>query len=214
MAYMKVIIRGTLPGSEVWSCGLAFVSDGMTSAPISQTDMNALATAISAIDVPPSLRTMMSTSAAVIGARVEHRSSGGTLISVGEGARSTPLIGAGQATKPAQCSFVVSLRTPVPGRSGRGRVYWPALGAPMVPTSLRMTMLSVEETIDGFRTYTRAMRTAIDTTLGSGNSVLAVRSERQQTEHWVSVIEGGDVIDTQRRRRDKLVENRVGIIAQ
>lgn len=213
MAFIKVVIRGTLPGSEVWSCGLAFVSDGLTSAPISQTDMNELATDISAIDVPPSLRALMSTSAAVIGARVEQRSAGGQLISVGEGARSTPLVGTGQATKPAQCAMVISLRTPVPGRSGRGRVYWPAIGAAMVPTSLRMTMQTVEESIDAFRTYTRAMRTAIDTTLGSGNSVLAVRSERQQVEHWVSVIEGGDVIDTQRRRRDKLVENRVGIIA-
>lgn len=213
MPYMKVTIRGTLPGSEVWSCSLAFVSDGLTNTPIGQTAMNELATALAALDCGNDLKSTMSSGAAIVSVRVEQRTSGGQLLAVGEGARSTPLTGTGNATKPAQCAVVISLRTPVPGRSGRGRIYWPALGAFMTAATLRMPMASVEAILAGFKTYVGGMKVAINNTLGSGQAVLAVRSETQQTEHWVSVLEAGDIIDTQRRRRDKLVENRAGILA-
>lgn len=213
MAYLKVLIRGTLPGSEVWSCGLAFVSDGLSNAPISQVDMNDLATALAALDCGNALKTMMSSGAAIISVRVEQRTSAGYLLAVGEGARATPLVGLGGASKPAQCAMVFSLRTTVPGRSGRGRIYWPAIGASITPASLRIPMSAVEDALNGFKTYINGMRGAINTALGAGVAVLAVRSERQLTEHWVSVLEAGDIIDTQRRRRDKLVENRVGVPA-
>ncbi|MGK4456075.1 hypothetical protein, partial [Klebsiella pneumoniae] len=72
---------------------------------------------------------LLSTNGSVTGFRVENRGEDEELLNVGEAAYTSPITGTGTASKSPQDAITISLRTSTPGARGRGRIYWPALGA-------------------------------------------------------------------------------------
>lgn len=211
MSYLRVQLRGTLPDGESWSVGVSVFSTALPSTPLSQLDMNTCAAAIGELVLTNALRSLMSTACVWTGVRIEQRTDSGALQTVGEAAKTTPVSGSGNASKPFQTSLVISLRTAVPGRSGRGRIYWPALGASISSTSLRLTGPTPADILDGFNSLFNGIQSAVDVMLGSGTAQIAVRSERLKTENRVNALEVGDILDVQRRRRDKAVETRTSL---
>jgi hypothetical protein len=100
---------------------------------------------------------------------------------------------------PYQCAVTVSLTTAMATRAGRGRFYLPPFSA---------------SSLDGGRLASAAQAdvvaavNAMWAALGGAGLSIQIYS---RTAHTLTAVTGGnvgDVIDTQRRRRNKLLENR------
>jgi hypothetical protein len=103
---------------------------------------------------------------------------------------------------PPQCCVVVSLRTAVFNKSGRGRFYLPAISTDKL-TAGRITGTVVTQIVT-------ASQKMIQSLNGAGYTV-CVYHRGPRTHDNVVTINVGDVMDTQRRRRDKLVEVRTSL---
>lgn len=100
---------------------------------------------------------------------------------------------------PYQCAPVVSFRTALMSRSGRGRIYAPSLAVNQIANG-RMIPAAQAALADG----ALGMLQALD---NAGQAPVIYHRAAGNTTPITS-LDVGDVIDTQRRRRNKLVEAR------
>jgi len=201
---LRVSIVGAMPSGEEWSVNPVYKIGGDFSVPVSSTQANTIALAIAAVAVPTALLALMNTTTTVTGARVEARTYAGALEAQGEAVRASSAVGTASNALPFQSALVCSLRTSRAGASGRGRLYWPATGAPLQSGTLRLSAAAVTSYLSSFKTYLSGISTAIDVTLdGVG---LTVWSRKLLTSTPVNALQVGDVVDTQRRRRDQAIE--------
>lgn len=208
MTHIKVIWKGTMPGGESWSVSAAYIPIGVVTVPQPQAAMNAAATAIANAGLPADILSMLSSACTLTDVRLEQRTATGRLEAVGAGARATAQPGTSGANKPFQVSAVISLRTAVPGRRGRGRMYWPALGIPITTSGLRVQQTDIDAKLAAVKGLLVSTGGRLQTAFGDIPHVLAVYSKVGAMETEVNALEMGDVLDVQRRRRDKAVENR------
>lgn len=202
-AHNVIRILGSLPGGEVWSVNPKFGGtpvEGYEDLLLWAENIEAQIET-GAIGAP--LRNAMSSAAAITGVRVEHIGANGRLAQAAEVTLATPLVGAGSATKPFQTAMVFSLRTGRPGRSSRGRLYWPALGTTISTTTLRLELAVREAYLDAAVDFLTALQTAAP---AGATVALAVVSQTTGVNTAVDQIQVGDILDTQRRRRDSAVE--------
>lgn len=201
---IRCSIFGTLPGGEVWSVNPAY--DITVGGEVSQLELQGAVTAINELTVPAELRILMTSSTAVTGVRLEARTYAGVLEAQAEGLRSGPITGQSNAGMPFQTSLVLSLRTGDPGGSGRGRMYWPATGAVVSAATLRLASTVVGDAITGAKTYLKGIEAAIHANVDESVG-LAVWSRTKGSAALVNKIQAGDILDTQRRRRDSVPES-------
>ncbi|HSR54336.1 MAG TPA: hypothetical protein VLV83_26210, partial [Acidobacteriota bacterium] len=103
------------------------------------------------------------------------------------------------ACLPFQCAVVVSLRTALATRAGRGRMYTPGVAV---------------DQQDGGRLVTAAQTTIADSAkammdaLNGAGLAPVIYHKAAGNFDGVTSLDVGDVIDTQRRRRNKLIEGR------
>lgn len=192
MALYRHLASGITPG-EVWTFSLYTDSQQSLAAAQSQWEL-ALGTlwtgGLDALINPAVVLTSASTAEITVAT--------GNQTTRVEGALNLPGVAAG-AMLPFQCATAVSLRTVFATRRGRGRFFLPplAVGA-----------------IAGGRLTTAAQTTIADKVqemmlfLQSGSQTPVVYSRASRAAITVTSIDVGDVIDTQRRRRNKLVEDR------
>jgi hypothetical protein len=201
---IKVSIQGQLPNGEVWSINPVW---RLNTHPVSVTvtQCQAIVTAVNNIVVPTAVRNIMSSQTTFNGCRVEARAATGELESLAEGVRAAAVAGSGANPHPFQTSLVVSLRSPLAGASGRGRLYLPATGMQIATTSLRPPPADMTSIASGTKTYLAAIQTAVTSQVP--DSILGVWSRTLATVLGVTRIQIGDVLDVQRRRRDSQVEN-------
>lgn len=200
---IRLSILGSALGGEVWSVNPVF--EITTGSEITFFEAQAIVTAVNLVTIPAALRLAMSSTNSVIGCRVEARSQGGTLEALAEGLRPTAVTGTGASPHPPQIAWVVSLRTTEPGASGRGRLYWPANGMTLSPGSLRPSVTDTTSFISAFRDYLALLEAAVDGAIDETVD-LAVWSRTRAALYHVNKVMAGDVLDTQRRRRDQLAE--------
>jgi hypothetical protein len=202
-----VSILGQSPGGEVWSINPVFDPTGEFPGGVDQTALDAATDAIAALNPGTLLLTFLSSALSVTGARVEVRDDGNdALIGTSTQVRSSPLSGSASALRGAQTALVISLRTNTPGGSGRGRIYWPAIGR-SVDSQLRFSSADTLGAATEMRTYLNAMRSALATAFPTIGFDLAVRSRQTHTTPHVNKLQVGNVPDTQRRRRDSMIED-------
>jgi len=201
---IKVSITGAMPSGEVWSINPVWRLNGAPVS-VSAAQCTAIVTAVNAITVPTGVRNMMSVNTTIVGCRVEARDVDGTLDALAEGTRALALTGSGSQGHPFQTSAVVSLRSPLAGASGRGRLYIPATGVAVDLSTLRLTSANVTSYLAGIKSYLGLIESAVTSQVPS--SILAVWSRTLLTTLGVTRIQMGDVLDTQRRRRDAAIEN-------
>lgn len=209
--YMRVQLRGGLPGGEVWSVNPTYAPIQSTWEGISADTMTDVATAIMTATMPTSWRQLLSSQSNWSAVRVELRDElTGDLVNVGEAGAQPPKAGQGNPSKPFQTSCVVSIRTPNAGGRNRGRLYIPAIGATIALTTLRMTEPSIEEVSEESWNFLNEIAALITGALDieGSNAALCVYSSVNRTWNIASYVEAGDVLDVQRRRRDKLMETR------
>lgn len=199
---LRVSIKGTMPGGEAWSINPTYATGVSEFVPFEI--MNELATDIAGLALGAGLQSVMSPTCAMIGARVELRDLDGTLQAVSEANRGSATIGTGTAPHPYQTSAVVSLRSEIAGGSGRGRVYWPATGCAMDANTLRMSAAVQTSFLNAMNAYLASIETVIDEDIPG--SYLCVWSRTKGARYRVTRLTVGDVLDTQRRRRDALRE--------
>ena len=208
--YTRVIISGTSPApGEVWSVGLNFQSEFVDQSLAAHQDAaDAVATRLGALSTGVLLQ-FLSTAGAITRARVESRSQDGTLLQAAESTATLPKAGTGTASKVLQCAAVVSLLTARPGRSYRGRVYWPAWNwtgtSALLFSNTDMTNLA-----NAWRNLAEGIQSDLDTADGAAvTHVPVVWSYKLQTSQPITRYGAGNVPDTQRRRRDSVAETYV-----
>lgn len=212
MAYrphVRVTFNGGMPGGERWSCSLAFGSD--LALPWQPQDPELLTMAEQAQNVWSVFHKSFDAhfSEAVTLQRTDARviDETGRTIRLQQVAPALPVAGQNNPLLPNQCAVVLSLRTATPGARGRGRLYLPALhvGADLngrLAASVRDKIADVAKTmLDGMNTAAETAGYAETNALciASGVGLGSCPDVRQ--------LKVGDVIDTQRRRRDAIVES-------
>lgn len=207
MTYNRIVFQGTIGTAETWSSGFAFAA---ATGPGSYNDYNDLlqwaigiGTFLEADGPGPNIRILMSTSTAITKIRVEDLTSSGALQQAAEH-DVVGVQGFDTARQPPQASLVFSLRTGRPGRSYRGRNYWPAQGAQIGGADLRLGTPSAEDVATDASTLLQSIQTEQPGSLGL---VPVVWSNKLGTGLPVQQVSVGDVVDTQRRRRDKEPEH-------
>jgi hypothetical protein len=207
--YNKVTISGTLPGGEEWSINPNFVGPSGTGGAVTLfSELQQWSDAIAAVGdlgpVPEPIGELISSGASVNTIRVAAYQANGDIITVAETQLGTPGKGTTNVTKPLQTALVVSLLTGRPGRSYNGRLYLPALGAILDTATARVPAFTVQAYLDGAKTMLQSIQTAQPD--GAGMQ-LCVVSHKLEFQTPVTALRIGDVLDTQRRRRESLVEN-------
>lgn len=101
---------------------------------------------------------------------------------------------------PAQCSPCVSLTTAIAGSRARGRMFLPPPDTSVLTTSGRMSAQSRTDLVAALDVFFAAMS-------GNGATCVVVSSVGGvYTTYNVNTIRLGDVLDTQRRRRNSIAE--------
>lgn len=210
MAFARVILSGTLGQSETWSCGLAYRYSVDTTTPWPQNELQDAALRIAAIVPGPDVKQAPSTAVRSTLVRVEQRTDANVLVAAAEAAWTQLGSSGAGASKPPQTAIVFSLRTGIPGARRRGRIYWPALAATINPDSLRLTSTATTAYATQMAAYLDGIETALKEAISPSPSLndfaLAVYSPTDRVCTDVKTIMVGDVLDVQRRRRDKIPE--------
>jgi hypothetical protein len=171
-----------------------------------QATADAATAGLAVVPIPSNLKQCMSNQVFVTGFKLDVRDDvTDALIGTSTNILASPIAGNGTPVLPAQAATVISLRTDSPGASGRGRLYWPAQAITLT-TALRMNVPSPSAIVTDAVTYFHALQAKLgEVYVGIGFN-LAVRSRKNHSTPHVTRIQVGNVIDTQRRRRDNLPE--------
>lgn len=213
MGYVKVTLVGTMGTQEIWNTGACYNIVGIGSHSISfgmaQSIAQRLNSAITTTTMPAPLRTLMSEFVQIAQWRVEGFDDNDVVTGVGVQATSPALNGVNSATKTPQDALVFSLRTDHAGRNGRGRMYWPALGATL-NGEYKLSSPSLATIALGAATLLDLIGNEINAELAANSLTetveLCVRSKTDKASYRVGSIQVGNVLDTQRRRRNRLSE--------
>lgn len=104
--------------------------------------------------------------------------------------------GAGATQSPRDC-LIVGLRTALPTRSGRGRMFWPA------PDATHMTATGLLSGTDA-TTLSNAFGTALTTFKATAAPIMLHRKIHPLTFDLVTYVTVGTVLGSQRRRTNKV----------
>lgn len=208
--YFRLSIGGTIGTYEKWSINPVYDPEGEVPGNAwNQPNAQLMVSAAAAVTVPSRIKQALSAQAAVTSFRLEGRSdTDDSLYGFATAAPGAPVVGTGSALLPPQSAIVVSLITDTPGARGRGRLYFPGFGSQLATTFRLNAPTSADFAADA-KTYLSAIQTAMLAAIGSPPFTglrLAVRSRQSRTTHPVTSLRVGDVLDTQRRRRDRLPE--------
>lgn len=207
VGFFRVIINGTSPApGEVWSVGLSFVGPNTLIPFLDLKDWaTQIATGMSALSGNTCIN-FLSAGGAVTMIRTEQRGeTDDLLIQAAESSLATPKVGAGTANKTLQTSVCFSLITAQPGRSYRGRCYWPAWG--YTPTaSLQFSSGDLTALLTSFEDIVQMIGEKSVIVDPAYQMLLGVRSKLLHETNDVGQIAVGSVPDTQRRRRDAIPE--------
>lgn len=214
MTYLKVSVLGAMSGGEVWSTTACYrffsVFETTLTQQVLESAARRLVTAITDTTLPSNLRALMSSSVTVTGWRITQHGEDEKTISVGEANYAGPISGANPPTKSPQDALVFSLRTGQPGARGRGRMYWPACGASTNPM-FKLSAPSNAKSVNDMATLLDLIGDQLNAELAANSMAatveLAVRSIKNHTSYQVNQLRAGDILDTQRRRRDKFNES-------
>lgn len=158
--------------------------------------------------LPASWRPMMSTATSLTTIRTEYINAAGRLQQVAAWELPTAIAGTGSLTKPPQVALCLSLRTGRPGRSYRGRMYLPALATPL-GSDARVANATCQTIANETAAFLKQLGEAIAAGSAPGGAALGVpqvASAAAGVLTPVTQVQVGDVLDTQRRRRDSLAE--------
>lgn len=210
MAYLRLSVVGTLQGNQTWSFSIA------TNAPASTTAGDVAAYAVQAYTDflsaawntsatgTVALKTLVLSADSVTGVRAYWHANDAGPASITGASTAAAVAGTGISPSPPQCALVASLLTGFSGRSNRGRIYLPYTGGGVAATGrASKDPGQVATTVANWLSLVRTRSLGATATLpivhgvnGNGFPITAVRVD--------------NVVDTQRRRRDKITATATG----
>lgn len=216
MTYHRIRPLGSVPSvGEKWTISPAFRGVPLAlyfNQAQMQSLANRLTTNISNATLGQ-LRDTLSSAVIITGWRVEQYDENEQLLASAESTYVVPLAGVNNPTKSLQDAVVCSLKTFTPGAKGRGRVYWP--GAQLTASNFRISAPTTTQLVNSFKGLFLAIQAEINAeALANGFSNVAELAVRSVSTHECIKVQSlavGDVIDTQRRRRDKVAETKVAV---
>lgn len=200
-----ITLSGTIAGQEIWSTSCAYQTDFGTGPVKTFDDLQAWADAVASLSSTPytMLIPRLSNVVTVNTARAAYIDGAGKTAQVAEAGFSTPWTGNVSPVMPPQSSVVLSLLTGRPGRSYRGRMYWPCLNASFDTGKVTLTPAVVGTLAEN----AAQLLTDIGDAAGVDFAMKpAVASTVLGVQTLVTEVRVGTVVDTQRRRRNQLQE--------
>ena len=207
--HLLYTFSGGLPGGEQWSVGLrtqaAAITDPDTLGQYAVEASDAFKTAWNGSN---GLKQWNPNTVSFTNTVVRHVNTAGHTTNQASNAN-TGAVGANPAqTAPNQGSVVVSLLTNRTGRSYRGRIYLPVLSPSWVIATGRLDVAMRDGLGVNMVLLLQALSALTTATPSTGPFPLAIQSQVSgQPPAVITQLKVGDVLDTQRRRRDKLIEN-------
>lgn len=206
--YLRLVWSGTIGSAEEFSIGASYTIDNDFEN-WSQESGDAIAAAIATIGVPTALRAAFAANIVFREVRLEGRQNDGTIIGASQAQLTTANAGTGTGTShPPQTALVLSMRSNTPGQSGRGRFYWPATTVAL-DSDFMISSPSTTTLVEAFAAWLSDISDAIRDNAGLfpwTTVSLCVASPTKGTQAAVTRLEVGNVLDTQRRRRNGYVE--------
>lgn len=208
MSFNRIHIEGALGGTEErWSTSVAFAGPGATGVVDPSELSNWCDAILTELDTNATfsggLKNMIgSTSNYDRVSAYFYPSVNGNATSAGES--TLPAVaGSGTVVLPFQSSLVVTLQTGIPGRSFRGRMYWPFITSTMTNGRINTSSVTLAQRAEYFAALLEAIGAAAETLPSMAPRVV---SKTQEAVTLVTSVRVGNVMDTQRRRRDALTE--------
>lgn len=205
VARNHIAIDGSLGTSRVeqWSVGITYATQDGSTVQDAVGIQNWAAAAADLLEAltAPGLLNLLSASGSIDQVRTYHYPASGPADLTGLAQLNPRKIGTGTISKPPQCAAVFSLYTPIAGRRYRGRIYWPWMSTSTDAATLKgaMPVTAAAEMA--------ALLTALGEAAPGGDPLEPmVYSAAGNFLTPVNQVRVGDVVDTQRRRRDNLIE--------
>lgn len=192
----KWVISGTLPGGEVWQT--AYWDTGRTIADFTDANVATVAATANFTAMLNAAKVLMSTDSQIT-ALDGYFYNGGTNAAA-HGHAALAVAGTSAAPHPNQVAFVVTLRSAVTTRRGRGRMYWPATGMTVVSATGLFSTVSTNALVDAIGVWFQ--------TLAAGSIHACVVSQTAGSLQDLTSVDCDYVPDTQRRRTNKMHSTR------
>lgn len=209
MPFNRLRVEGRLGNEgERWSVGMAYATTG-GNAVSDSGDLTDWCNEVhdlwaSANAYIGTLKNMIgSTSNVDLVSAYYYASTDGAALASGESSRAA-VAGSGSMVLPYQSALVATMGTGRPGRSFRGRQYWPFPTAVMTNGKISTSSITLVARAQAIRDY---LVECGDLALTLPGLVPVVVSKTAAAVTPVTSVRVGDVMDTQRRRRDSLIEN-------
>lgn len=201
IAHTRISLIGKVSsGGDSWSCGFSTPPE---LAPDMAT-MEHLAARAGALFGSsfwtPVFKPIAGASTDVRGARAAAIAADGHTIVSGEFLYATPSGGNLDYSLPPEVAVCVSLRTTTPGPRGRGRMYLPPLSPDQLDNRGGLNLTVRDGLAAGMAAFLSAWNADPDTKTASVASNVGIEVSA------VTAVKVGNVFDSQRRRRDRLVE--------
>lgn len=190
----RIVVSGNLPGGEKWSCSFYQQSGSSGTAQDTATTMaNSSSTFFT--NVIAKLTPINPSTVSFLRIDV-YRYTGGNAASDKGSASISGTNGTSSFLNPNQTCFVSTLRTASPTRRGRGRIFWPALGASMGANGL-FVPTPLQSLLNGLKAYL----------VGSGAGFVVSSADSQKRA--ITSIDADLVPDSQNGRRRSLSAARI-----
>lgn len=198
----RLTFGGTLPGNEIWECGIWMQGD----APTSEASANALAdlwwAELVATDGSglghAAAQFIWSPQIAMTYTKTYVYPAGGSKATyIGEHTGSITGQASADPLHPNQTAMCVTLRTGYAGRTNRGRIYLPANGVPLTDVANFQTAAGQQ--------IANVAATMIRDWDAASEGTLVVLSQRTSTAKPISSVSVDSRPDTQRRRANRQV---------
>lgn len=202
--HVKIVHSGTIVGGEEWSTSYSMATPGIALSP-TQGQLDLLTSTARADFATRAGANGGTAGSLYFSAGVSFVTTRGYSIGAdGKATLQSEVSGTATASTtalalPPQCSLVVSLRTGLPGRARRGRMYLPSLGIPLAGGNTgRYSTGAVTSTMESIRDHFEAMNAVLE-------YKVCVASNAETENFIVTSVQADNVVDTQRRRRDSQV---------
>lgn len=210
-AFIRLVIRGALPGGEVFSVNPAYTSPGETS-DYSYVTAQEMADQCAALTVPGPVRSLLSIAARIVGYRVEIRdiATGALTDAADADIPEDGIAGTGTINKPNRSAIVFSLSGTSASRRSRGRLYWPALSFNVFADTGKANWPTAEAQRPelGMRDYLKDLGEALEAPSGpAGLPRIAVYSPTDRLLYPSTTLRLGDIPDRIQKRADRLTES-------